>query len=133
MKFEALGHPVTKPSRALETFPAPKHVTHITFTSDELTTFCPVTHQPDFNTIKIEYQPDQKCIESKSLKLYLWSYRDEPAFCEALSAQIAQDVFAATQPHWCRVTIIQNVRGGIVLEVVAELPDKQRLDAEGHS
>src|SRR5215207_4234530 len=97
MKFEALGQPVTTPSRTLETFPAPKHVTRVTFTSDELTTYCPVTSQPDFNTIKIEYQPDQKCIESKSLKLYLWSYRDEKAFCEALTAQIAQDVFAATQ------------------------------------
>jgi 7-cyano-7-deazaguanine reductase len=130
MEFQALGHPVTAPSRALETFPAPKHVASITFTSNELTTFCPVTHQPDFNTIKIEYQPNQKCIESKSLKLYLWSYRDEPAFCEALSAQIAQDIFNATEPRWCRVTITQNVRGGIVLEAVAELPDKHAPDAE---
>lgn len=128
MQFEALGHPVTTPSRALETFPAPKHVTRVTFTSDELTTFCPVTHQPDFNTIKIEYQPDQKCIESKSLKLYLWSYRDERAFCEALTAQIAQDIVDATAPHWCRVTITQNVRGGIVVEAVAELPDKTGTD-----
>ena len=125
MKFEALGHPVTAPSRSLESFPAPKHVTRVTFTSDELTTFCPVTHQPDFNTIKIEYQPNQKGIESKSLKLYLWSYRDEHAFCEALAAQIAEDIFAVTEPHWCRVTILQNVRGGIVTEAIAELPDKQ--------
>ena len=128
MKFEALGHLVTTPSRALETFSAPRHVTRVTFTSDELTTFCPVTHQPDFNTIKIEYQPKQKCIESKSLKLYLWSYRDECAFCEALAAQIAQDVFTVTEPHWCRVTILQNVRGGIVTETVAELPDRQGRD-----
>jgi 7-cyano-7-deazaguanine reductase len=131
MKFEALGHAVTKPSRALETFPAPKHVSRITFTSNELTTFCPVTHQPDFNTIKIEYQPNQKCIESKSLKLYLWSYRDEPAFCEALTAQIAQDIFAATEPQWCRVTITQNVRGGIKLEAVVELPATHALNREG--
>jgi 7-cyano-7-deazaguanine reductase len=128
MKFEALGHPVTTPSRTLETFPAPKHVTRVTFTSDELTTFCPVTHQPDFNTIKIEYQPAQKCVESKSLKLYLWSYRDECAFCEALAAQIAQDLFAVTEAHWCRVTITQNVRGGIVTEAVAELPDEPSVD-----
>ena len=126
MQFQALGHPVTAPSRTLETFPAPEHVTRVTFTSDELTTFCPVTHQPDFNTIRIEYQPKQKCIESKSLKLYLWSYRDEQAFCEALTAQIAQDVFAAIEPQWCRVTITQNVRGGIVLEAVAELPDSRQ-------
>jgi 7-cyano-7-deazaguanine reductase len=128
MKFQALGQMVTTPSRALETFPAPKHVTRVTFSSDELTTFCPVTHQPDFNTIKIEYQPNQKCIESKSLKLYLWSFRDECAFCEALAAEMAQDIFAATEPHWCRVTITQNVRGGIVIEAVAELPDKPGVE-----
>src|SRR3954447_14337648 len=129
--FQALGHPVTKPSRTLETFPAPKHVTVVTFTSNELTTFCPVTHQPDFSTIKIEYRPRHKCIESKSLKLYLWSFRDDAAFCEALSAQVAQDIYTATEPRWCRVTITQNVRGGIVIEAVAELPDKHDSDAEG--
>lgn len=130
MEFEALGKRITAPSRVLETFPAPQHVTQVTFRSDELTTFCPVTHQPDFNTIKIEYQPHQKCIESKSLKLYLWSYRDECAFCEALAAQIAQDVFAVTEPHWCRVTITQNVRGGIVTEVVAALPAMRAPELE---
>lgn len=122
MEFKALGKKSPVPTRELETFPAPAHVTQVTFTSSELTTFCPVTNQPDFNTIKIEYRPKQKCIESKSLKLYLWSYRDEHAFCEALAAQIAQDIFAATEPHWCRVTITQNVRGGIVTEAIAELP-----------
>ncbi len=121
MEFKALGKPTTVPSRELETFPAPDHIKQITFTSEELTTFCPVTGQPDFNTIRIEYQPDAQCIESKSLKLYLWSYRDEPAFCEALAAQIAQDINRVTEPHWCRVTITQNVRGGIVIEVVSEL------------
>ena len=130
MEFASLGKAVTAPSRVLDTFPAPQHIARVTFTSDELTTFCPVTHQPDFNTIKIEYQPHHKCIESKSLKLYLWSYRDENAFCEALAAQIAQDIFAATAPHWCRVTITQNVRGGIVLEAVAALPDSSPSDTE---
>lgn len=130
MEFQALGKAVTTPSRALETFPAPPHVTRVTFTSNELTTFCPVTHQPDFNTIRIEYRPNRKCIESKSLKLYLWSYRDERAFCEALAAQIAQDIFAATEAHWCRVTITQNIRGGIVTEAVAELPDAQHPPVE---
>ena len=123
MEFKALGNKNAVPARELETFPAPAHVTQVTFTSDELTTFCPVTNQPDFSTVQIEYQPNQKCIESKSLKLYLWSYRDECAFCEALAAQIAQDVFAVSEPHWCRVTITQNVRGGIVTKVVAQLPD----------
>ena len=123
MEFAALGKAVTAPSRTLDTFPAPAHVTRVTFTSNELTTFCPVTHQPDFSTVKLEFYPDQKCIESKSLKLYLWSYRDECAFCEALAAQIAQDVFAAIAPHWVRVTITQNIRGGIMTEAVAVLPD----------
>ncbi len=115
-----LGKPVAGPTRELDTFPAPRYVTKVTFTSDELTTFCPITGQPDFNTVTIEYQPDQKCIESKSLKLYLWSYRNEKAFCEALAAQIATDVYQATQAHWVRVTILQHVRGGIVTEAVAE-------------
>lgn len=120
MEFQALGQPSSQPSRTLETFDAPSGITQVTFTSDELTTFCPVTGQPDFNTIRIEYRPDKKCIESKSLKLYLWSFRDERAFCETLAAQIAQDVFDATAPHWCKVTITQNVRGGIALEAVSE-------------
>jgi 7-cyano-7-deazaguanine reductase len=120
MEFKALGKPVTTPSRELETFEAPSNVTRVTFTSNEFTTFCPITNQPDFNIIKIEYQPDRKCIESKSLKLYLWSYRDECAFCEALAAEIAKDVFDVTEPLWCRVTITQNVRGGIVTEAVSE-------------
>jgi 7-cyano-7-deazaguanine reductase len=123
MEFSALGKAVTTPSRTLETFPAPRHVKQVTFTSHEFTTYCPVTRQPDFNTVTIAFQPDQQCIESKSLKLYLWSYRDECAFCEALAAQIAQDVYAAIAPRWVRVTILQNVRGGIVTEAVAELPD----------
>ncbi len=123
-----LGKPTAGPTRTLDTFPAPRHVTRVTFTSDELTTFCPITGQPDFNTITIEYHPDQRCIESKSLKLYLWSYRDERAFCEALAAQIATDIYRATQAHWVRVTIRQHVRGGIVTEAVAE---RRRGDEEG--
>ncbi|GEM_PF-393176 len=122
-----LGKPTAGPTRALDTFPAPRHVTRVTFTSDELTTFCPITGQPDFNTITIEYGPDQRCIESKSLKLYLWSYRDERAFCEALAAQIATDIYRVTQAHWVRVTIRQHVRGGIVTEAVAE---RRRDDEE---
>ena len=118
--FNYLGKKSIKPSRKLDTFDCPKDITAIKFESNELTTFCPVTGQPDFNSIIIEYTPDKKCIESKSLKLYLWSYRDEAMFAEKLAHQIADDVFKAVKPKWCRATLIQNVRGGIQLTVVAE-------------
>jgi 7-cyano-7-deazaguanine reductase len=118
--FNYLGKKSSKPSRTLDTFDCPKDITTIKFESNELTTFCPVTGQPDFNTIIIEYEPNKKCIESKSLKLYLWSYRDEAMFAEKLAHQIADDVFKATKPKWCRATLIQNIRGGLQLTVVAE-------------
>jgi len=105
---------VTSPKRALETFPAPDHVQSVTFESDELTSLCPLTGQPDFNSIEIRYAPDQQCIESKSLKLYLWSFRDEGAFVETLASTVAGDVYDATAAHWVEVTIRQHVRGGIV-------------------
>jgi 7-cyano-7-deazaguanine reductase len=110
---------MTEPKRALETFPAPEHVTTVSFESDELTSLCPLTGQPDFNSITILYSPDQACIESKSLKLYLWSFRDEGAFVETLAARIASDVFDATRPHWADVTIVQHTRGGIVTTATA--------------
>ena len=78
-----------------------------------------MTGQPDFETITIEYEPDAHCIESKSLKLYLWSFRDEGVFCEALSAEIAADVMAAARPFSCTVTVEQRPRGGITIRAVA--------------
>jgi len=106
----------------LETFDAPPTCTRVRFTSDELTSLCPLTGQPDFNTIEIDYEPDKKCVESKSLKLYLWSFRDKKAFVEQLAAEIAEEVRSAAQPSHVRVTITQHVRGGIVTEATAELP-----------
>ena len=106
----------------LETFDAPATCTRVRFTSDELTSLCPLTGQPDFNTIEIDYEPDQKCIESKSLKLYLWSFRDKAAFVEQLAAEIAREVQRAAQPRRVRVTITQHVRGGIVTEATAQVP-----------
>jgi len=94
----------------------------VRFTSDELTSLCPLTGQPDFNTIEIDYEPDVKCIESKSLKLYLRSFRDKKAFVEQLAAEIANEVQTAAQPSRVRVTITQHVRGGIITEATAELP-----------
>ena len=106
----------------LETFDAPPTCTRVRFTSDELTSLCPLTGQPDFNTIEIDYEPRTKCIESKSLKLYLWSFRDKKAFVEQLAAEIASEVHDAAQPARVRVTITQHTRGGIVTEATAEVP-----------
>lgn len=92
------------------------------FTSDELTSLCPLTGQPDFNSIEIDYEPNEKCIESKSLKLYLWSFRDKGAFVEQLAAEIAEEVQRVAQPRQVRVTITQHARGGIVTEATAQLP-----------
>ena len=119
MEFQALGKQVRQPSRNLETFPAPPHVVKVTLSSDEVTSLCPVTGQPDWETVTIDYQPDQACIESKSLKLYLWSFREEGAFCEALAGQIASDVFVVAHPFWCTVTVHQKARGGITITAVA--------------
>jgi 7-cyano-7-deazaguanine reductase len=94
----------------------------VRFTSDELTSLCPMTGQPDFNTVVIDYVPNLTCIETKSLKLYLWSFRDKGAFCEQLAADIAAEVQRAVEPFRVRVTVTQHVRGGIETEATAELP-----------
>ena len=119
-EFEALGKQVRGHRRVLDTFAKPAGVTRVTMESDEVTSLCPVTGQPDWGTVIIEYAPGDLCIESKSLKLYLWSFRDEGIFCEALADRIASDVFAACQPGWCRVTVVQKPRGGIKITSVAE-------------
>jgi 7-cyano-7-deazaguanine reductase len=118
--FSKLGKEMNQPSKELETFPKPAHVTVVTFTTDELTSFCPVTEQPDFNSLILEYYPDQVCVESKSLKLYLWTFREERIFGEGLAHQIAQDIFDKLAPFYCKVTLIQNVRGGLQMTAVAE-------------
>ena len=97
-----------------EAFPAP-NVQLVTMTGTEFTSICPKTGQPDFGTVTIAYEPAKVCIESKSLKYYLWSYRDEGAFCESLAAQIADDVVYAIKPKSVAVRVTQNVRGGIAL------------------
>ena len=97
-----------------EAFSAP-NLQRVTMTGTEFTSICPKTGQPDFGTVTIEYEPREKCLESKALKYYLWSYRDEGAFCESLAAQIADDVVYAIKPKSLVVTVTQNVRGGIAL------------------
>jgi len=100
-----------------EAFPAP-NVQLVMMTGTEFTSICPKTGQPDFGTVTIEYVPNEVCIESKALKYYLWSYRNEGAFCESLAAQIADDVVYAIKPKSLTVRVTQNVRGGIA--IVAE-------------
>jgi 7-cyano-7-deazaguanine reductase len=116
-----LGHDARGPVEALECFPAPEHCGRVRFTTDEVTSLCPVTGQPDISTVVIDYRPAQRCIESKSLKLYLWSFRDRKIFCEGIAGEIGAEVMRATEAHGVRVVVTQHVRGGIVTEATAEL------------
>ncbi len=113
------------PSQAtdtLETFPNPKSERDFTIRIDvpEFTCLCPKTGQPDFATLEIEYIPDELCVELKALKLYVWSYRDQGAFHEAVTNKILDDLVAATSPRYMRLTAIFNVRGGIYTTVVVD-------------
>ena len=112
----------TRPSKALETFlnPNPQRDYTIRIDVPEFTCICPKTGQPDFAQFKIEYVADDKCVELKSLKLYMWSYREEGAFHEAVTNKILEDLVAATEPRFMRLTGVWNVRGGIYTTVVVE-------------
>jgi 7-cyano-7-deazaguanine reductase len=112
----------TRPSRDLELFPNPQPQRDYTIRIriPEFTCLCPRTGQPDFATLLLEYVPDRMCVELKSLKLYVWSYRDEGAFHEAVANRILDDLVAATEPRFMRLTARFNVRGGIETTVVAE-------------
>ena len=105
----------TQPTRQLETFPNPnpERDYEISFEAPEFTCLCPMTGQPDFATIRIRYVPDAKCVELKSLKLYLWSYRDEGAFHEAVTNRIAGDLIDVLDPRFLEVEGDFYVRGGI--------------------
>jgi 7-cyano-7-deazaguanine reductase len=120
-ELTVLGSTVRHPIEHVEVFPAPPHVTLVRFTNDELNSMCPVTEQPDLSHVVIEYVPDAWCIESKSLKLYLWSFRDRAVFAEALAAEIAGEVMLSAQPKQVKVTLTQRPRGGIEVQAVAEL------------
>lgn len=119
--LSALGSTVRHAIDHVEVFPAPAHVTTVRFTTDELASVCPVTQQPDLSHIVIEYRPDAHCIESKSLKLYLWGFRDRAVFAEALTAEIANEVMTTAQPKDVTVTLTQRPRGGIEVQAVARL------------
>jgi 7-cyano-7-deazaguanine reductase len=106
----------------LETFanPAPERDYTIRMTLPEFTCLCPKTGQPDFATMKLQYVPDERCVELKSLKLYIWSFRDRGAFHEAVTNEILRELVAATAPRFLRLIAEFNVRGGIYTTVVAE-------------
>jgi 7-cyano-7-deazaguanine reductase len=112
----------TQPTKQLETFPNPKpeREYEIRFECPEFTCLCPKTGQPDFAAIDIEYVPDRLCVELKSLKLYLWSYRDEGAFHEAVINRICDDLVQAIAPRSLTVVGRFNVRGGITTTVTAK-------------
>jgi 7-cyano-7-deazaguanine reductase len=117
-----------KPSKKLETFPNhnPERRYTVTLSTDEFTCVCPATGQPDFATITVKYIPDKKILESKSFKLYLWSYRNEGVFHEHVTNTICDDLVKALDPHWIEVTGAFKVRGGISITVAATHQRKER-------
>jgi 7-cyano-7-deazaguanine reductase len=119
---QAPAVPPTRPSKELQVFanPAPQRDYQIQFQLPEFTCLCPLTGQPDFAHLRVDMVADQLCIELKSLKLYLWSFRDEGAFHEAVTNRIVDDIVAATSPRFVRLSARWYVRGGIYTNIVAE-------------
>jgi len=111
-----------EPSKKLEAFPnrSPERYYLVTLETSEFTCLCPMTGQPDFANIRVQYVPDEKVVESKSFKLYIWSYRNEGAFHEHIINRILEDLVKTLDPHWCKVTGVFNIRGGIGITVEAE-------------
>lgn len=115
----------SQPSKDLETFanPRPGRDYTVRIRMPEFTCLCPKTGQPDFAELHLEYVPNEKCVELKALKLYIWAFRDEGAFHEDVTNQILDDLVKATEPKFMRLTADFNVRGGIYTKVVAEHRD----------
>jgi 7-cyano-7-deazaguanine reductase len=113
---------MTEPASRLEVFdnPTPERDYTIRMSIPEFTCLCPKTGQPDFATLELEYVPNLQCVELKSLKLYIWSFRSRGAFHEAVTNEILRDLVAATGPRFMRISAKFNVRGGIYTTVVAE-------------
>ena len=112
----------SRPSNRLQTFPNPSPTRdyRVHMEIPEFTCLCPMTGQPDFATLILDYIPDKACVELKSLKLYVWSFRDKGAFHEAVTNQILDELVAATRPRYLRLTARFNVRGGIFTTIVAD-------------
>lgn len=119
-KLEALSQPGSEHYVGLERFPNPG-CQLVSMTSDEFTAVCPITAQPDWYTVEIEYEPGQWCLESKSLKLYLGQFRNDGAFCESLAVQLRDDIANALDlaPERVQVTLAQKARGGISITALA--------------
>lgn len=115
----------TQPGKDLETFdnPQPGRDYTVRIRIPEFTCLCPKTGQPDFAVLNLEYVPDQRCVELKSLKLYIWSFRDQGAFHEDVTNRMLDELVAVCQPRFMRLTADFNVRGGIYTTVVAEHRD----------
>ncbi len=115
----------TQPSKKLDTFDNPKPGRDFTIRIDipEFTCLCPMTGQPDFATITIEYVPNKLCVELKALKLYMWSFREQGAFHEAVTNEILDDIVNVISPNFIRIRAEFNVRGGIYTSVIAEHKD----------
>jgi 7-cyano-7-deazaguanine reductase len=120
----------TQPGKTLEAVPNqhPDRDYEVSMVAPEFTCLCPLTGQPDFATIRIRYVPDQHLVELKSLKLYLWSYRQEGAFHEAVTNRILDDFVAAARPRWAEVVADFSVRGGIKTDVRAVYGKRPALD-----
>ncbi len=126
-EFKALGNKVTK-FQGFETFEKPKNILIVTLESDEVTALCPITEQPDWYTVRVTYSAIDKCLESKSFKLYVQSFRDKGMFVEALASQMADDIFAALSPKSVSVDIIQKPRGGVT--IIASARCKQEEESK---
>ena len=127
-----LGQGKTEPQPQLETFPNrhPNRRYTVTLYTDEFTALCPMTGQPDFAKIRVEYIPNERVVESKSFKLYIWSFRNQGIFHEHVTNVILDDLIAALDPHWCRVTGRFSVRGGVGITVTAEHTRPDRLEVQ---
>jgi 7-cyano-7-deazaguanine reductase len=121
-----LGRGEEKPAKRLETFPNhhPDRDYVVTLRTEEFTCVCPATGQPDFARLTLQYIPDRKIVESKSLKLYLWSFRNRGIFHEHAANAILDDLVKALAPRWCKVTADFAVRGGISISVEAEYGER---------
>jgi 7-cyano-7-deazaguanine reductase len=117
----------SKPSKTLDTFDNPRPGRDFTIRIDipEFTCLCPMTGQPDFATITIEYVPNKLCVELKSLKLYMWSFREQGAFHEAVTNEMLDDIVKVISPNFIRIRAEFNVRGGIYTTVIAEHKDSK--------
>ncbi len=117
----------TQPSKELDTFDNPKPGRDFTIRIDipEFTCLCPMTGQPDFATITIEYVPNKLCVELKALKLYMWSFREQGAFHEAVTNEILDEIVKVISPNFIRIRAEFNVRGGIYTTVIAEHKEKK--------